>query len=781
MSEQYTIGVVGNPNCGKTTLFNALTGARQQVGNWPGVTVERKTGKYRFQDVGFNLVDLPGTYSLDVTDEAVSIDEQIARDYVAEREADLIVNIVDASNIERNLYLTSQLLEMKIPMLVALNMMDVAVERGLMIDTRLLTAKLGCPVISLVAAKNRGIEELKSMVLRVASDDYVPTARISYDPAFESVIAQVKLLLPPALDSAKYEPRWLAVKLLEDDSLARRVAGEAAYSRVRMIRDAAENELEDDVDIIAADGRYTFVNELVQAAVSKTTELKRSTSDKIDRIVLNRVLGIPIFLLVMYSMFMLTINVGSAFIDFFDILAGTFFVDGLAHLLTENGAPGWLVLVLAKGVGAGIQVVATFIPIIGFLYLFLSVLEDSGYMARAAFVMDRFMRFIGLPGKAFVPLLVGFGCNVPAIMATRTMESQRDRVLTILMNPFMSCGARLPVYALFAAAFFPVGGQNLVFGLYLIGIGVAVITGLIMTKTVFQGHSAPFVMELPTYHLPTFKGVLLRTWDRLNAFLFRAGKLIVPMVLVLNTLNAIGTDGSFGNENTRHSILSEIGRTIVPIFSPMGLKEDNWPAAVGIFTGILAKEAVVGTLDALYTQLGETDDPSAASTQTPDGFDVEAGIYTAFASVPENLGALGERLLDPLGLDIGNVDDLSIAAEEQKVTEVTFGAMRSRFDGQAGAFAYLLFILLYFPCVAATAAVYRETNLGWTLFVTCWTTGLAYMSATIYYQSAVFSRHPLYSFSWIAGLIVFFLLVVLALRIYGRRRNEASGHLVHEV
>lgn len=781
MSEQYTIGVVGNPNCGKTTLFNALTGARQQVGNWPGVTVERKTGKYRFQNVSFDLVDLPGTYSLDVTDEAISIDEQIARDYVAEREADLIVNIVDASNIERNLYLTSQLLEMKIPMLVALNMMDVAAERGLMIDTRLLAAKLGCPVISLVAAKNRGIEELKSMVLRVASDGHVPTARISYAPAFESVIDQVKLLLPPALDSAKYEPRWLAVKLLEDDSLARRVAGEAAYSRVRTIRDAAENELEDDVDIVAADGRYTFVNDLVQAAVLKATELKRSTSDKIDRIVLNRVLGIPIFLLVMYSMFMLTINVGSAFIDFFDILAGTFFVDGLAYLLTENGAPGWLVLVLAKGVGAGIQVVATFIPIIGFLYLFLSVLEDSGYMARAAFVMDRFMRFIGLPGKAFVPLLVGFGCNVPAIMATRTMESQRDRVLTILMNPFMSCGARLPVYALFAAAFFPVGGQNIVFGLYLIGIGVAVITGLIMTKTVFQGHSAPFVMELPTYHLPTFKGVLLRTWDRLKAFLFRAGKLIVPMVLVLNTLNAIGTDGSFDNENTRHSILSEIGRMIVPIFSPMGLKEDNWPAAVGIFTGVLAKEAVVGTLDALYTQLGERDDPAAASTQTPDGFDVEAGISEAFASIPENLGALGERLLDPLGLDIGNVDDLSIAAEEQKVTEVTFGAMRSRFDGQAGAFAYLLFILLYFPCVAATAAVYRETNLGWTLFVTCWTTGLAYMSATIYYQSAVFSRHPLYSFSWIAGLIVFFLLVVLALRIYGRRRNEASGHLVHEV
>ncbi|MGH8550530.1 MAG: Fe(2+) transporter permease subunit FeoB [Methylococcales bacterium] len=781
MAKDYTIGVVGNPNCGKTTLFNALTGARQHVGNWPGVTVERKTGDFQTNDFRFELVDLPGTYSLDVTDESVSLDEQIARDYVANREADLIVNIVDAANIERNLYLTAQLVEMRVPMLVALNMMDVARERGIQIDIPRLSEKLDCPVVPIVAAKKKGLDSLKEMLLVLASNPQSPRIDIPYTHAFEDAVNQVAALVGKPGTPYQHDTRWFAIKLLEADSLARRLVDQELYEKVCAIRAAAEELLEDEIDIAAADGRYTFVNNLVQASVSKPSQLKRSTSDRIDRIVLNRALGIPIFLLIMYAMFMLTINVGSAFIDFFDLLVGAFLVDGFGHLLSETGAPGWLVLLLATGVGGGIQVVATFIPIIGFLYLFLSMLEDSGYMARAAFVMDRFMRFIGLPGKAFVPLLVGFGCNVPAIMATRTMESPRDRVLTILMNPFMSCGARLPVYALFAAAFFPVGGQNLVFGLYLIGIGVAVMTGLIMTNTVFRGESAPFVMELPAYHLPTASGVLLRTWDRLKTFLFRAGKVIVPMVLVLNTLNAIGTDGSFGNENSENSVLSEIGRKIAPVFAPMGLNEENWPATVGIFTGVLAKEAVVGTLDALYSQLNQTELGQSDRNDPNDSFDLMSGIQKAFASVPENLEAVGEQLLDPLGLNIGDISDDSSAALEQDVVVGTYAAMRARFDGQAGAFAYLLFILLYFPCVAATAAVYRETNAGWSLFVACWTTGLAYMAATIFYQAAVFAEHPVYSFSWIAGLVSFFLFVVLILRMIGRRRGHSSRSLAAEV
>jgi len=400
--------------------------------------------------------------------------------------------------------------------------------------------------------------------------------------------------------------------------------------------------------------------------------------------------------------------------------------------------------------------------------MFLSALEDSGYMSRAAFVMDRFMRMIGLPGKSFVPMIVGFGCNVPAIMATRTLESQRDRILTNLMNPFMSCGARLPVYALFAAAFFPVGGQNLVFGLYLLGIAIAVLTGLIMRHTLFKGVSAPFIMELPAYHMPTLRGVFIRTWDRLKSFLFNAGKVIVPMVLVLNFLNALGTDGTFGQENSNKSVLSEIGRSLTPAFKPMGIEKDNWPATVGIFTGVLAKEAVVGTLDALYSQLAST----GAADKAP--FDLEQALIDACLTVPKNLHDIADKLLDPLGLNIGSVDDVAAAASEQEVNAGTFAAMQQSFDGKAGAFAYLLFILLYAPCVAATAAIYRETNLNWTVFVVFWTTGIAYMTATVFYQAMTYSLHPQYSLVWIAGSIFAFLTVLAGLWLFGKK-GDATG------
>jgi ferrous iron transport protein B len=431
--------------------------------------------------------------------------------------------------------------------------------------------------------------------------------------------------------------------------------------------------------------------------------------------------------------------------------------------LTDLNLPAWLVVLTTNGLGGGVQVVATFIPIVGFLFMFLSALEDSGYMSRAAFVMDRFMLMIGLPGKSFVPMIVGFGCNVPAIMATRTLDNQRDRILTNLMNPFMSCGARLPVYALFAAAFFPVGGQNLVFGLYLLGIVVAVLTGLIMRHTLFKGEATPFIMELPTYHMPTLRGVTLKTWDRLKTFIFNAGKVIVPMVLVLNFLNALGTDGSFGAENSQKSVLSEIGRSLTPAFKPMGIEQDNWPATVGIFTGVLAKEAVVGTLNALYSQMGKVDGENYETE-----FNLQQALVEALSTIPENLIAVADNILDPLGLNIGNVSTLDMAAAAQDVSTDTFDAMQASFDGRAGAFAYLLFILLYAPCVAATTAIYRETNIGWTLFVLFWTTGLAYMTATIFYQSATYSQHPLYSSQWIFGLIAVFVCVLAGLRLYGR-------------
>ncbi len=770
MSYEYTIGVVGNPNCGKTTLFNALTGARQHVGNWPGVTVEKKTGEYVFQGKTVNVVDLPGTYSLEAADDEISIDEKVARDYVASRKADLIINIIDAANIERNLYLTTQLIEMKVPMLIALNMMDIVEKRGLKIDVDALAKKIGCPVVPLTASKKKGVEQLQRSIDQAAGTKPIPDLIITYHPALEQAIEQVSSLAADVAARGKCDLRWLAVRLLEDDTLAKQLAGPEIVSRVRQLQAEVEELTDDDIDILAADARYGVVNALTRSCVIKTTEVNRHRTEQIDSYVLNRFLGIPIFLGVMYLMFMFTINIGSAFIDFFDISVGAILVEWLGGVLTALHWPEWLVVLLSNGIGGGIQVVATFIPIVGFLFLFLSALEDSGYMARAAFVMDRFMRMIGLPGKSFVPMIVGFGCNVPAIMATRTLENPRDRILTNIMNPFMSCGARLPVYALFAAAFFPTGGQNLVFALYLLGIAAAVMTGLIMRHTLFKGEATPFIMELPLYHLPTLHGVGLRTWDRLRTFMFNAGKVIIPMVMVLNVLNALGTDGSFAQENSDRSILSEIGRSMTPAFTPMGISEDNWPATVGVFTGVLAKEAVVGTLNTLYSQLASTENPA----QEEQPFDLSQVLLAACLSIPENLRAVAENITDPLGLDIGDVSDIESAAAEQEVNKGTFGAMQSRFDGQIGAFAYLLFILLYAPCVAATTAIYRETSAGWSVFVVFWTTYLAYMVATIFYQAMTFARHPVYSLSWIVGLLISFMIFILLLKLSGYHADRGN-------
>ena len=764
MKTDFTVGVVGNPNCGKTTLFNVLTGSRQHVGNWPGVTVEKKTGEYLYAGKLIELVDLPGTYSLEAADDQVSLDEKVARDYVASKDADLIINIVDASNIERNLYLTSQLIEMRVPMLLVLNMMDAVKQRGIKIDCDFLAEQLGCPVIPITASTKEGIQSLKIQINSSAISKPIPSVSITYANALEKAIAQISPDLISFSNKYECDLRWLAIRLLEGDTLAKQYAGSVSMPIVEKLQQQVERETEDEIDILAADARYGFVNTLIQGAVCRLNEVSRHTTEKIDNIVLNRFLGIPVFLLVMYAMFMFTINIGSAFVDFFDQSVGALLVDGLSLVLLQIGFPQWLIVLITQGIGGGIQVVATFIPIIGFLFMFLSALEDSGYMARAAFVMDRFMRMIGLPGKSFVPMIVGFGCNVPAIMATRTLDNQRDRILTNLMNPFMSCGARLPVYALFAAAFFPVGGQNLVFGLYLLGIVIAVLTGLIMRHTLFKGESAPFIMELPAYHLPTIHGVSIRTWDRLKSFLINAGKVIIPMVLVLNFLNALGTDGSFGQENSNKSVLSEIGRALTPVFKPMGIEKDNWPATVGIFTGVLAKEAVVGTLDALYSQL-------AAPIETPSEmapFNLKEALLAACSTVPENLSAVADNLLDPLGLNIGAVNDIVAAANEQEVKADTFAAMQHSFDGKSGAFAYLLFILLYAPCVAATAAIYRETNVGWTFFVVFWTTGIAYMTATVFYQVMTYSQHPEYSLVWISGLLGVFLLVLMGLWLSGR-------------
>ncbi|MFG1281721.1 Fe(2+) transporter permease subunit FeoB [Xanthobacter autotrophicus] len=782
--DRTVIGLVGNPNCGKSTLFNALTGARQEVGNWPGVTVEKKVGTYRDGARTFEVVDLPGVYSLGATLQ-LSEDERVARDFVLSGAASLVVNIVDASNLERNLYLTTQLLEMRVPMVVAVNMVDIAARRGLALDIPALGRTLGCPVVELVATRGTGVAALKGFIADLADRPRPPEVEPRYGAAIEEGIAAIAEKLS---DAGIARPRWRALKLIEGDALTTGDTSGALEADVAEVRAKVEAAAGEDTDIVVADARFGFITAIVERVLKRPRNASRTASDRIDRVVLNRFLGIPLFLFMMYLMFVFTISIGGAFIDVFDQATGAVLVDGGTRALTALGLPQWLVVLLAEGVGGGIQTVATFIPVIAFLYLFLSFLEDSGYMARAAFVMDRAMRAIGLPGKSFVPLIVGFGCNVPAIMATRTLESRHDRLLTIMMAPFMSCGARLPVYALFAAAFFPQSGQNLVFALYLIGILAAVGTGLLLKNTVLKGTVSPFIMELPPYHLPTFRTVLLRAWGRLNAFIFRAGRVIVPMVVVITFLNAVGTDGSFGNQDSEKSALSAVGRAIVPVFEPMGMREENWPAAVGVFTGILAKEAVIGTLNALYGQLGAADAARAgaetASAETAGAGAAEAGepdaaesigakLVAAFATIPANLSDALGKLGDPLGLDMSYTSAGADAAQELEVTPGAFTAMAARFDGQAGAFAYLLMILLYMPCVAAMGAIYHETGWRWTAFAAAWTTGLGWCAAVMFYQAMRFDRAPGTATFWIATCLALLAAAMVALNRVGHAAAEA--------
>lgn len=760
-----TIAIAGNPNCGKSALFNLFTGIRQKTGNWPGVTVDRKEGRCELDGIQTAVIDLPGIYSLD----AASPDEEVTRDYLLSREAQLIVNVLDASNLERNLYLSVQLLEMGVPLVIALNMMDIARKRGIQLDMQRLSETLGCPVVPVVAVSKEGFSELQARILGVIQGKESGGFPLAHEEAITQAISELEIDLNQVEDADNR--RWLALKLLEGDPHAQNYVSEQSYQKAIRLNHSIAERTGSETDIHIANSRFSHAHALASQCIRHQGQPGATLTDRIDRLVLGRWLGIPFFLLAMYLMFLFSINIGGAFIDFFDGVAGAFLVDGVAYWLESLNAPQWLVLVLAHGVGAGLQVVATFIPIIAALYLFLSVLEDSGYMARAAFVMDRAMRAIGLPGKAFVPLIVGFGCNVPAVMATRTLEDARERKLTILMNPFMSCGARLPVYALFVAAFFPSNGQNLVFLLYLTGIGVAILTGLIMKRTLLPGESTGFMMELPPYHLPTLKGVLLRSWDRVRLFLKEAGQVIVVMVLIINLLNSIGADGSFGNQDSDNSVLSVASQTITPIFAPMGIHEDNWPAVVGIFSGVLAKEVVVGTLDSLYTRLAAQDN-GASEEQTH--FELGSALAAAAATIPANLSEIGAAFKDPLGLDIGDVSSTQSAASEQAVSEDVFGAMARRFDGQAGAFAYLLFILLYFPCIATIGAIIRETSATWAVFVAGWTTGVAYFTATLFYQLATYAEHPLRSLVWVIFLSLIFATVIITLRQYALRENRSN-------
>ncbi|EKD53754.1 MAG: hypothetical protein ACD_60C00157G0008 [uncultured bacterium] len=748
--KSFTVALVGNPNCGKTTVFNRLTGARQRVGNWPGVTVERKTGLLTYQDKKIQVMDLPGTYSLNVVNESSSVDERIACEYILAKNADLIINILDASNLERHLYLTMQLLEMRVPMLIALNMMDVANERGIKIKLKQLAKELNCVIVPIEAHKNKGIEVLKQKMVEHQKNASHFSINYLKEDILKKAISEISSLIKTEYSS--HQKEWIATRLLEDDVFVRQKVDSVILKDVLKWQQTIRDTLQEDPDILLADARYRFIEKLRSKTVIKNKNSKTTWTTYIDNIVLNRILGIPIFLMVMYAMFFFAINIGGAFQDFFDIGSNTLFVDGASYGLAHLGAPSWLIVLLANGLGKGINTTVTFIPVIGAMFLFLALLEDSGYMARAAFIMDRLMRAMGLPGKSFVPMIVGFGCNVPAVMAARTLENKRDRILTVMMSPFMSCSARLAIYAVFTAAFFPVGGQNIVFLLYLIGIAMAMLTGLMLRKTLLQGEPAPLVMELPSYHLPNIKTVLLHAWQRLKGFLFRAGKLILPICILIGACSAWNMNGSIvlNADGDANSVLSMVGRMVTPIFAPMGIHQDNWPATVGLVTGILAKEVVIGTLNALYSQMGHL------GVLQANAFHFFGGLQQAVLSIPANLAQLGNSFSNPV-LAIAPVHVLA---------QGVYGLMYQRFDGQVGAIAYLLFVLLYFPCVSTIAAMWREVHRGWAIFSVFWTTGIAYGVSVGFYQLATYAKHPLSSFYWVAGIVMALCLTITGVKIF---------------
>lgn len=702
------IALVGNPNCGKTTIFNALTGAHQYVGNWPGVTVEKKSGYFERNGKTVEVVDLPGVYSLSVIAEA-SEDERVARDFLIFEKPDCAVNVIDASNLERNLYMTLQLAEMHIPVIVVLNMMDAAADNKMKIDVLGLAQALNVPVIPMIASRSKGMEELKDQIVRSelkADESFV----IPYCAPIENAVREILPRVEGRAKALGRPPRWLAVHLLDGDGDPRFFETAEDAERVRAVKDAFAAEYGEDSDTLIADGRYELIGELSKRLITHAGRVSQTVTEMIDRVALGKWTGIPCFMLMMYLMFVWTITGGDLLIDPISEWGDKYLVYGFASLLEAGHAPDWLVALLAEGAGRGISTVATFIPPIGLLFLFLSFLEDSGYMARGAFVMDKLMRWFGLPGTAFVPMIVAFGCTVPAVMGTRTLSSFRDRLVTLVMTPFMSCGARLPVYALFAAAFFPENGGNVVFLLYLTGIAAAVASGLIMKSTVLKGKAVPLILEMPPYHLPTLKNIALRTWERLKGFIIRAGTLIIPLVVVLNVLNTVDFRGRYIPETPQDSVLSSVGKAVVPVFEPLGISEENWPAAVGLMTGVMAKEAVIGTLDALYGALSPATDPSTRLT--------------------------------------------------------TF------FDGKIGAFAYLLFVLTYMPCFAAMGAILKEFGWKWVGFTALWTTGQAFALSTLFYQSATINRHPEASVRIIALILLLEAFVYAGLYVFGKRRRH---------
>jgi len=705
-----TIALAGNPNSGKTTVFNALTGMHQHVGNYPGVTVEKKEGELKYKDYEITVVDLPGTYSLT----AHSIDEVVARNFVIEEKPDAVIDIIDSSNLERNLYLATQFMELGVPLVLAFNMSDIASKQGLEIDKVKLSELLGAPIVFTVATKKIGINELLDEAINlVEKKTTIRRTTPSYGKEVEEEIRKIEDLLVKDKDLIqKYPSRWLAAKLLEGDSEVIKKIKESKYSdeiikQVEKSTAHLTNILGDTPEAIIADGRYGFISGACSEAVKRTYEVRHTTSDKIDTVLVNRILGLPIFLGVMWLVFKFTFAASAPLCDWLDAGMG-WLGDKIGGLLPEGSAIQSLIV---DGIIGGVGSVLSFVPIIFLLFLAMAALEDSGYMARAAFIMDKLMHKIGLHGRSFIPMLLGFGCNLPAIMATRTIEDRKDRIVTILVNPFMSCGARLPVYTLFIGAFFPkkIAG-NVLFSLYLLGIVVAIIMAKIFRRFLFKGPAAPFVMELPPYRVPTIKGLLIHMWERGAVYLKKAGTIIFAGCVLVWFLSNFPWNPQYskdydtlieqaqGNEELitqlnnqqtfeklEKSYAGKLGRAIAPVFRPLGF--DDWKVTVGLVGGFIAKEIVVGTLGTLHS-VGEADEESESLRQ----------------ALQNEIRPDGSKMYNPLV-----------------------------------AYALMVFVLLYIPCVATIAVIKRETNSWrWPIFAAFYSTLIAWIVSFVIYQGGRF-------------------------------------------
>lgn len=621
------IGLAGNPNCGKTTMFNNLTGAKQYVGNWPGVTVEKKSGKVKgYKDV--ELVDLPGVYSLS----PYTLEEVVTRNFMIDERPDVIINIIDASNIERNLYLTTQILELGIPTVIALNMMDVIEKRGDIIDIDNLSKIIGCPVVKTSALKGNGTKEVAMKAIEIAKNNRANNFNMNFSKEVKDALDDIKDLIKSSnINYSGITEQWIAIKIFERDSdfINKITLDNNVREKIESIIVKCEKEFDDDAEGIITGERYEFIGTLVSKVVKKKNTSKHTVSDKIDKIVTNRILALPIFALIMWAVYYIAVSsLGAILTDWTnDTLFGEIIGENVAVFLENVGTAPWLQGLINDGIIGGVGAVLGFVPQIMLLFFLLSLLEDCGYMARIAFIMDRILRKFGLSGKSFIPVLISSGCGVPGIMATRTMENDKDRKLTIMLTTFIPCGAKLPIIALFAGAIF--GGASWVApAIYFLGIFMIIICGIILNKTkAFKGEAAPFVMELPQYHIPSMKGVLIHMWDRGKAFIIKAGTIIFVACAVIWFTSSF--NWTLQMVDAQDSILASIGKVIAPIFAPLGF--GNWQSAVSTVSGLVAKENVVGTFGVLFGIAEAAEDTPALLTQIGTMFTSASGLaFIAF-------------------------------------------------------------------------------------------------------------------------------------------------------